>query len=99
MTASVHTVTILGATGSIGDSTLDVIARHEYAYDIHALSANDNAGKMAELCQRWKPRYAVMKDCDAAQQLKAALLDMDLDTEVLCGEDGLISVVEADEVE
>jgi len=99
MTGSVQTVTILGATGSIGDSTLDVIARHEHAYDIHALSANDNAGKMAELCQRWKPRFAVMKDCDAALSLKASLMALDLDTEVLCGVDGLISVVEADEVD
>jgi 1-deoxy-D-xylulose-5-phosphate reductoisomerase len=99
MTGSIHTVTILGATGSIGDSTLDVIARHEHAYDIYALSANDNAVKMAGLCQRWKPRYAVMKDCDAAQGLKASLIALDLDTEVLCGEDGLISVVEADEVD
>ena len=93
-------ITILGATGSIGDSTLDVIARHEDDYRIHALSANDNAEKMIELCQRWGPRYAVMRDCEAARLLIDALAARGItSTEVLCGEAGLVSVSESEEVD
>ena len=53
-------ITILGATGSIGASALDVIARHPDKYAVYALTANTNVAQMAKICQRHQPRYAVM---------------------------------------
>jgi len=51
---------ILGATGSIGASTLDVAARHPERYRVFALTANGSAAQLAELCARHRPRYAVL---------------------------------------
>jgi len=83
-------VTILGATGSIGQSTLDIIARHPDSYRVFALTANNNVQKMQALCLRFEPRYAVMSDPASAQQLASAIAA--LPTEVLAGEATLIDV-------
>ncbi len=88
-------VTILGATGSIGQSTLDIIQRHADRYAVYALTANTNVAKMVELCRTFKPRYAVMSDEDSAQKLKQALGVSA--TEVLAGEVALAQVA-ADEL-
>ena len=56
------TVTLLGATGSIGQSTLDIIARHPREFRVHALTADRSVEAMADLCRRFEPRYAVMRD-------------------------------------
>ncbi len=66
-------VTILGATGSIGSSALDVIARHPDRYALHALTANTNVEQMVEICQVHRPRYAVMSDRQSAEQLDRIL--------------------------
>lgn len=87
-------VTILGATGSIGRSTLDVVSRHPERFDITALTANSDDKAMLELCRRWQPRFAVMCDADAAQRL-AERIDSETTT-VLAGHDAL-STVAADE--
>ena len=60
---------ILGATGSIGLSTLDVIARNKALFNVFALTAGHNAKKMAELCIEHEPLYAVMATQSAAEQL------------------------------
>ncbi len=78
-------VTILGSTGSIGVSTLDVISRHPNRYHVVALSANTNADKLAQQCLRFKPHFAVMVDEAAADALKAELRLKDCATEVLSG--------------
>jgi len=79
-------ITILGATGSIGDSTLDVIRHNRSAYEVFALSANNNVDKMLELCQEFKPRYVVLVDKEAALKLKTLV---DSCTKVLSGLDAL----------
>ena len=64
---------ILGATGSIGLSTLDVIARNKALFNVFALTAGHNAKKMAELCIEHEPLYAVMATQSAAEQLSSYL--------------------------
>lgn len=92
-------VCILGATGSIGDSTLDVMARHLDDYRVVALTANTQVDKMAILCQRFKPNYAVMASTQAAELLEQQLKESSIATEVLSGVDGLERVAALPEVD
>ncbi len=85
-------ITVLGATGSIGASTLDVIQRHRDSYQVIALTANRDVDGMRRQCEQFKPRYAVMADADAAERLRTALVNTDCDTEVLAGVEGLVRV-------
>ena len=87
-------ITLLGATGSIGSSTLDVVSRHPERYQVYALTANINVDALEELCVKWAPRYAVMNDAVSASDLAARLHSKDIHTEVLSGEPGLLQVVE-----
>ncbi len=90
-------ITLLGATGSIGQSTLDIVARHPEQYSLYALTANSSDDRMEALCRRFQPQFAVMGDADSAQRLQLALDD--LATQVLCGEEGLSQVAAAEEVD
>lgn len=85
-------VSVLGSTGSIGVSTLDVIARHPERYRAVALTAHRNVERMQEQCLKFKPDYAVMVDEQAAEQLRAALHNQAPQIEVLSGEAGLEQV-------
>ena len=94
-------VSLLGATGSIGDSTLDVIARHPDRYQAVALAAHRRWGKLADLCRRHRPLLAAMLDLDAARSLESALAGDGLPTRVVGGEAGLMAAAalpEADTV-
>ncbi len=91
-------VTILGATGSIGSSTLDVIARHPDKYTLYALTANTNVERMTKICQSHHPRYAVMGDVQSAERLEK-LLSGNSVTEVLSGEQALARVASDAEVD
>lgn len=95
-------VVILGATGSIGASTLDVLGRNPEEFSVLALAANSSAEAMLELCRQWRPRFAVLRDAEAAETLSAALAEAGLSgIEVLSGEAGLVEVAtlaEADQV-
>ncbi|MCH8552325.1 MAG: 1-deoxy-D-xylulose-5-phosphate reductoisomerase [Natronospirillum sp.] len=82
-------VTILGATGSVGCSTLDVIAQHPDRFQVLALSGHRNLTLLTEQCARYRPAYAVVPDAPAAAQLSAALSLLSPQTEVLCGADAL----------
>ena len=82
-------VTVLGATGSIGVSTLDVLARHPDRFRAVALTANTDAERLAEQCRRHRPQYAVMVDPEAAQRLGELLADMPERPEILTGVEGL----------
>ena len=84
-------VTILGATGSIGLNTLDVIRRHPDRFRVHALTAATSVDSMASLCREFRPRYAVMADQKGAEALFSQLADLPL-TQVLVGEDSLCRV-------
>lgn len=88
---------MLGATGSIGQSTLDIVARHPDRYSLYALTANNNHQKMLQLCRQFAPRFAVMRDVDSAQLLQQEIRD--LHTEVLAGETALAEVAAADGVD
>jgi 1-deoxy-D-xylulose-5-phosphate reductoisomerase len=85
-------IVLLGATGSIGDSTLDVVARHPERFEVVALAAHSNALKLRELCRQFRPRYAALGDIDAARELQNALRDDGVHTEVLGGADALVTV-------
>ncbi len=91
-------ITILGATGSIGKSTLDVLARHPLQFQVYALTANSQWQRLFEQCQQFKPRYAVLLDADAAEQLQAQIQQAGLATEVLQGAAALEQVASAPEV-
>jgi len=85
-------VTVLGATGSIGLSTLDVIARNPDRYRAVALTANRDVDGLLQQCLAHRPRYAVMADSDAAEQLHRRLHDQAPDVQVLGGDAALLQV-------
>lgn len=78
-------VTILGSTGTIGEQTLDVIARHTEQYKVFALTANTNVTAMLQQCLDFKPTYAVMLDAAAAADLSHQLKAQNSRTHVLTG--------------
>jgi 1-deoxy-D-xylulose-5-phosphate reductoisomerase len=91
-------VSVLGSTGSIGVSTLDVIDRHPERFGVYALTARTSVDAMLAQCLTCEPRYAVMTDETAAAELKKRL-PKETGTEVLWGADGLSQVVTAPEVD
>lgn len=92
-------VTVLGSTGSIGVSTLDVIARHSHQFTVFALTANDNVDTMLKQCQTFNPIYAVMSDNHAAELLKQRLANSACSTEVLSGVEALEIVASHEKVD
>ena len=92
-------ITLLGATGSIGISTLDVVSRNKDKYEIIALTANRNIELLIEQCETWQPIYAVIADDDFAEPLNNGLKGKGLDTEVLSGVEGLQTVAALAEVD
>jgi 1-deoxy-D-xylulose-5-phosphate reductoisomerase len=93
-----RSITLLGATGSIGKSTLEVIALHPQ-YSVFALTANSNVALLLEQCLRFSPRYAVMVEEPAAEQLARALARRGSTTRVLAGAQGLLEVASHPEVD
>lgn len=91
-------ITILGATGTIGLNTLDVIAQHRHQFKVVALTAHTNVAKLAELCVQWRPMYAVVADELHAELLQKKLNEHYCETKILCGVDGLVQVASAAEV-
>ncbi|RHO99797.1 1-deoxy-D-xylulose-5-phosphate reductoisomerase [Clostridium sp. AF37-5] len=83
-------VTILGATGSIGTQTLDVISQNPDDFEVVALTASESVEKMAELIQRFCPSYAVMKNEEKAEELRKLLPNHSC--EILYGMDGFVAV-------
>ena len=92
-------VTILGSTGSIGESTLDVISRHPDAYRVFALSCNSNIEKLVKQCEKFKPDYAVVTSSESAILCSGLLSTKNIQTEVLVGIDGLNAVAADDAVD
>jgi 1-deoxy-D-xylulose-5-phosphate reductoisomerase len=82
-------VSILGATGTIGLHTLDVITQHPDRFSVFALTANSSVKALFDLCQRYTPQYAVMLQVEAANELSLQLKNIGADTIVLHGEDAL----------
>ncbi|NNE38739.1 MAG: 1-deoxy-D-xylulose-5-phosphate reductoisomerase [Gammaproteobacteria bacterium] len=92
-------ITILGATGSIGLSTLNVLEQHPDKYQLIALTADKNVERLYEQCLTWHPKYAVMADEESADKLRDLLSNQDADIEVLAGEEGLITVASLPETD
>ncbi|MBF8162258.1 1-deoxy-D-xylulose-5-phosphate reductoisomerase [Ectopseudomonas hydrolytica] len=97
--STVQQITVLGATGSIGLSTLDVIARHPERYAVFALSGFSRLAELETLCVQHRPRYVVVPDAAAAHALQGSLRAAALPTEVLVGEEGLCAVAGHGEVD
>ncbi len=91
-----QTLTILGSTGSIGVSTLDVVSRHPDKFQIFALAGHKQVEKLAEQCRQFAPKYAVVADENRANELRQQLGS--LHTEVLFGKQALIDIATAPEV-
>lgn len=83
-------LTILGATGSIGTQTLDVVRHNREDFEVVALTASENVQKMAELIEEFSPSYAVMKNEEKAHELKERLSRTDC--EILFGMEGFVHV-------
>jgi len=92
-------IAILGATGSIGKSTLDVIARHPERFEAYALTANTRAEELADLCRQFHPKLACIADVAAEPMLRRLLRDAGLTTEVLSGPEALIEAATRAEVD
>ncbi|MCW8889628.1 MAG: 1-deoxy-D-xylulose-5-phosphate reductoisomerase [Sedimenticola sp.] len=91
-------LTVLGSTGSIGVSTLDVIARHPDRFHVVALTANKDVDGLFEQCKQFQPQFAVMADPDAANQLEQRFHGARIRIEVLSGVEGLEYVASLDSV-
>jgi 1-deoxy-D-xylulose-5-phosphate reductoisomerase len=91
-----QSLTILGATGSIGVSTLDVVARHPDRYRIFALTGQTRIDVLAEQCAQFHPEVAVVVDADAAERLQKLIRDRGLKINVVYGEQALCDVASAE---
>ncbi len=91
-------LTILGSTGSIGESTLDVVSRHPEKFRVFALAGHKQVEKLAAQCQTFRPEYAVVADAEHAARLEALLKRDGAATQVLHGAQALVDVASADEV-
>lgn len=96
---TIRHLTILGSTGSIGVSTLDVVARHPDRFQVVALTANNSTEKMLEQCRRFQPRYAVMLNAASGEKLQTEMRTAGLATEVLWGVESLEKVAALPEVD
>ena len=94
-----QSLTILGATGSIGVSTLDVLARHPERYSVYALSAHSRVDLLAAQCLQWRPQRAVVGTAQAAQQLSLLLRGHGLPTEIEHGPAALCAIASAGAVD
>ncbi|CAB3655162.1 1-deoxy-D-xylulose-5-phosphate reductoisomerase [Trinickia soli] len=88
-------LTLLGSTGSIGESTLDVVARHPDRFAVHALTAHRNGDKLVAQCLRFRPEVAVVGDADTAARVEAQLKAAGCNTQVAYGPDALVQVAQS----
>ncbi len=92
-------IAVLGSTGSIGASTLDVVARHADRFRVDTLAARSDHRRLFAQCLAHRPRIAVLEDPAAAHELSRALAQADLSTRVEAGEAALVDAVQATEVD
>ena len=94
-----QSIAVLGSTGSIGQNTLDVIARHPDRYRVFALAANRQIDLLEAQIRQFKPSLAVVVDPVAAETLRQRLTDARLQTQVLTGSDAMVDLVRLPEVD
>ena len=92
-------ITILGSTGSIGCSTLAVIRQNPTLYKAYALVGGKNVVKMTQQCQEFKPKYVAMADQHAASELKANLINLNLDIDVFSGDEAICDLAQLPKVD
>ena len=92
-------VTVLGSTGSIGVSTLNILAQHTDKYSVYALTANRSVDTLFEQCQQFEPKLAVMLDDASAEILAGKLTSAGLMTQVMSGEQALAEVAESEQTD
>ena len=97
-TMTQQVLTILGSTGSIGESTLDVVSRHPEKFRVFALAGHRQVDKLAAQCKQFRPEYAVVGDAGHAAELEKKLKQEGINTQVLYGSQALIDVASVDEV-
>jgi len=97
---TLQNIAIFGSTGSVGQSTLDVIARHPDRFSVTALSASTSVDKMAEQCAVFSPKFAIMADKESALRLTDKLVDLGLaQIEVKCGQTALTELAKSAEID
>lgn len=92
-------ITVLGATGSIGCNTLDVVRRHPEEYQIFAVSGFSQIERLAQQCIEFKPLYAVLPQEEQCAQLRLLLKEAHCQTQVLCGEGALEDICSDSQVD
>lgn len=92
-------ICILGATGSVGQSTLDVVAQHPDRFEVFALSAQVRMDDLVRLCEHWRPRYAAVANATQATDVARRLRDYGVKTEVLHGPRALCDLAAHPEVD
>ena len=92
-------VVILGSTGSIGVSTLDVIGRHPERFQVLALTAHRQLALLLAQCKQYRPRFVVLADAAAAKDFRAAVSEAGLRCEVLAGVAGLCQIASLPEAD
>ncbi|MDB5999808.1 MAG: 1-deoxy-D-xylulose-5-phosphate reductoisomerase [Rhizobacter sp.] len=97
--ATIQQVCVLGSTGSVGCSTLDVMSRHPDRYRVFALTAHSRIDLLFEQCVTWRPRFAVLSEPLPAKALAERLEVAGVPTRVLCGAKALVEVAEHPEVD
>ncbi|GAA0856029.1 1-deoxy-D-xylulose-5-phosphate reductoisomerase [Aliiglaciecola litoralis] len=96
--SDLHNITILGATGSIGQSTLDVVSLHPDKYNVTALSAHSNVDKLISLALVYQPDFLVIADDSYYSELQQKSAQAGLSCELLSGNEGLCHIAQLDEV-
>jgi 1-deoxy-D-xylulose-5-phosphate reductoisomerase len=99
MTAALQRVCVLGATGSVGMNTLDVISRHPGRFEVFALTAHSRVDELFAQCVKWRPRFAVLPDEATAAELRTRLKKEGVRTEVLSGAQALCDMASHPEVD
>lgn len=92
-------VAVLGSTGSIGVSTLEVIAQHQQKFEVFALSASTQTEKLLAQCVQFRPRFAVMVDQVQARELADKCVSLGLPTQILSGAESLTLMAEHESVD
>jgi len=97
--SAIQNIAVLGATGSIGASTLDVIARHPERFRVTALTANRKVDELADLCRRHRPRYVCVADTSRVARLRERLASAGVACTILAGDEGVVEAASLPEVD
>ena len=95
----IQSIAVLGSTGSIGQNTLDVIARHPDRYHVFALVAHSRIDLLEQQIVQFRPEVAVVVDRVAAESLRSRIALLGVQTQIFCGSDAIVDLVQRPEVD